>query len=50
MELGEKQESHAFARFVENPIQFVRESGLFLAVIFIVIGGLALNQTLVFCR
>ena len=45
VELGEKQESHAFARFVENPIQFVRESGLFLAVIFIVIGGLALNLT-----
>ena len=45
VELGEKQESHAFARFVENPIQFVRESGLFLAVIFIVVGGLALNLT-----
>ena len=45
VELGEEQESHAFARFVENPIQFVRESGLFLAVIFIVIGGLALNLT-----
>ena len=45
VELKEKQERRAFTRFVEDPIQFVRESGLFLAVIFILVGGLALNLT-----
>ena len=45
VELGENQESHAFTQFVENPIQFVRESSFFLAVIFILVGGLALNLT-----
>ena len=45
VELGEKQKSYAFTYFVKNPIQFVRESGFFLAVIFILVGGLALNLT-----
>lgn len=45
VEQGERQERSAFARFIEDPIQFVRESGLLLAVIFILAGGLALNLT-----
>ena len=45
VELGEKQKSYAFTYFVKNPIQFVRESGFFLAVIFIFVGGFALILT-----
>ncbi|MAI20660.1 MAG: hypothetical protein CMF28_05465 [Kiritimatiellaceae bacterium] len=42
---GEKQTRSAFARFVEDPVRFVSESGLLLAVLFILVGGLALNLT-----
>lgn len=45
VEQGKKQKRSEFARFIEDPIQFVRESGLLLAVIFILVGGLALNLT-----
>ncbi|MDF7799485.1 cytochrome c biogenesis protein CcdA [Pontiellaceae bacterium B1224] len=34
-----------FKLFLRDPVAFVRESGLFVAIIFILIGGLALNLT-----
>jgi thiol:disulfide interchange protein len=36
---------HGFRLFLTDPVAFVRESGLFWAVLFILIGGLALNLT-----
>ena len=41
---GGKTET-GFALFLADPVAFVRESGLVLAVIFILLGGLALNLT-----
>ena len=42
---GETEARGAFARFVDDPVRFVSESGLLLAVLFILVGGLALNLT-----
>jgi thiol:disulfide interchange protein len=42
---GETEERGAFAKFVDDPVHFVSESGLSLAVLFILVGGLALNLT-----
>lgn len=42
---AEGGELRGFRLFVKDPVAFVRESGLLLAIIFILIGGLALNLT-----
>lgn len=34
-----------FALFIADPVEFVRESGIVLAMVFILVGGLALNLT-----
>jgi len=42
---GGKTEISGFRLFLTDPVAFVRESGLFLTVFFILLGGLALNLT-----
>ncbi|WP_372795311.1 cytochrome c biogenesis protein CcdA [Pontiella sp.] len=40
-----QSEPSAFKLFVNDPVAFVRESGLLLTILFILVGGLALNLT-----
>jgi len=42
---GARSEISSFKLFLTDPVAFVRESGLLLAIIFILLGGLALNLT-----
>jgi thiol:disulfide interchange protein DsbD len=42
---GEGQDITGFRLFLTDPVAFVRESGLLLTIVFILIGGLALNLT-----
>lgn len=44
-ENGGVEESGGFRFFLTDPVAFVRESGLLIAIIFILVGGLALNLT-----
>ncbi len=39
------QEAGVFRLFLNDPVAFVRESGLFVTILFILVGGLALNLT-----
>jgi thiol:disulfide interchange protein len=43
--VAEGEKVSGFRLFISDPVAFVSESGLFLAIIFILIGGLALNLT-----
>ncbi|NNJ71400.1 MAG: thioredoxin fold domain-containing protein [Kiritimatiellales bacterium] len=45
VESGVGEDLSGFRLFLVDPVAFVRESGLLLAIIFILIGGLALNLT-----
>jgi len=42
---GDVEEVNGFRLFLTDPVAFVRESGLILTILFILIGGLALNLT-----
>ncbi len=42
---GAADEKSGFALFVSDPVAFVGQSGIFFALIFILLGGLALNLT-----
>ena len=42
---GETGDINSFKLFLTDPVAFVRESGLLLTIIFILLGGLALNLT-----